>query len=923
MTPADAAKLLDLPADASPEQLEARFLELRRKLEDKIAKAPTPGLQAKYRESLAEITTAFETLTLAADSSSLPVTSKQSAVSSQRSVNTASTPGSSLPAPSASRPRSGGKEFLLVAIIAAVVLAAGGWFVMKTRAENAEKARIVAEQKAEAERDRLAKEAAVQAEKERQEKLYTSLRSRVAELNVAYDALMRSETTAERELSELKSQERDLARDLKGAATPVARRLAAQLRAHDRYVTWLRETLPVHPAKVAKARLEELISARAVDDATQAAEAYVAALDLLKSDLAAAKAGIVLTGTITLEANVTGATWRFTDAFGVERRGLTPATVTDAALGPAEVAFTFSTFPEMRQPVTIEARQPARSSVAFENATLVVRVMPDTAVIHLGPLTRPARQPWELGPGTHSLRIEAEGYAPRDLVVTVRAGEKLERAVQLGSRPVDFMLAEAMAIFTSSRDEALLPLAAGNYGASNRAYLVVEAFAAAGDQDGFSRAATVFLERLPRIGITPKNTGYGLSPVGSRQIRDSHLVPIRQYPDWAQQLIRQSTPSLKEYFTTMTPLKEAVELMVAGKDPLASGLTDQDLERESYNIVNLLLHRHQRPDLASTWYARWRTRVKAPDKHLQDKLTLLQLMNHFVIRGETSRAVQEFERIRASLLAEDPRLTYFTDAHGGFATMIVIAGMVGDQAGVNQLADLAASLRQTTPAGYTKDNSGGNDWPYLWFEAERLAGRGQAIEPLVAGLLASGPAKPVASGQLGGLLGGLAQSGVATPSGASLSYMAQNKLCLFLAKRQVERGETEAAFRTVLAQSKDGSNACRELALTFASLGNYAGAMDALERSRRAPYDSHVGKYDAAAQKNMDEAYLSTQGNLARAFGTGVAERLDVKQAQAAIRSIRDPAHRMIALAAYVIRDSELQTLTPAQRNYIRILPPL
>ena len=59
MSPADAAKLLDLPADATPEQLEARFLDLRRKLEDKIAKAPTPGLQAKYRGSLAVITAAF------------------------------------------------------------------------------------------------------------------------------------------------------------------------------------------------------------------------------------------------------------------------------------------------------------------------------------------------------------------------------------------------------------------------------------------------------------------------------------------------------------------------------------------------------------------------------------------------------------------------------------------------------------------------------------------------------------------------------------------------------------------------------------------------------------------------------------------------------------------------------------------------
>src|SRR5262245_16621740 len=78
MLPADAAKLLELPADATPEQLEARFLQLRGRIEDKSAKAPTPGLKEKYRVSLAQVTEAFETLTLAADSSTLPVLRRES-----------------------------------------------------------------------------------------------------------------------------------------------------------------------------------------------------------------------------------------------------------------------------------------------------------------------------------------------------------------------------------------------------------------------------------------------------------------------------------------------------------------------------------------------------------------------------------------------------------------------------------------------------------------------------------------------------------------------------------------------------------------------------------------------------------------------------------------------------------------------------
>ena len=72
MSPADAARLLELPANATPAQIEARFRELRAAMEDKIAKALTPGLQQKYQAAFAETTTAFETLILAADTASMP-----------------------------------------------------------------------------------------------------------------------------------------------------------------------------------------------------------------------------------------------------------------------------------------------------------------------------------------------------------------------------------------------------------------------------------------------------------------------------------------------------------------------------------------------------------------------------------------------------------------------------------------------------------------------------------------------------------------------------------------------------------------------------------------------------------------------------------------------------------------------------------
>ncbi len=304
MTPTDAAKLLDLPADSTPEQIESRFLELRRKLEDKIAKAPTPGLQAKYRESLAEITTAFETLTAAADSSSLPVASKQRTEDGgQRTDNVgsplaATSPNRSAQAPTLhSKPKSGGKEFLLVATIAVLVLGVGGWFVMKTRAETAEKARVAAEQKAEAERaavaakeqaerDRLAKETAATAEKERLDRLFISLRSRMAEYEVAYDAAMRAESTAERTLGDLRTLERETGRPGAKPPTPAARALALQTQAQSAYLDWLRDTLPAHPARVARARAVELVAARAADAAPEAVAAFGDALGRLQDELA-------------------------------------------------------------------------------------------------------------------------------------------------------------------------------------------------------------------------------------------------------------------------------------------------------------------------------------------------------------------------------------------------------------------------------------------------------------------------------------------------------------------------------------------------------------------------------------------------------------------------------------------------------------
>jgi hypothetical protein len=329
MSPTESAKLLDLPADATPEQLEARFLELRRKLEDKIAKAPTPGLQAKYRESLTAITTAFETLTLAADSSSLPVTTKQSTDDGEwRTVPNVGSPLDGGPGsktsglrsqvsglPAAKRPKSGGKEFTLVAIIAVLLLAGGGWFVMKTRADNAEAARVAAEALQKKQADEKTEAARVNA-------LKTSLRTKLAEVRVDWEAHESGLQDAERQANELKSE----LRSLRDAPAVKRAELSAQVTAHELYARWLKNHLLRHPAKLARVRAEELLQAGAYDEASAVTGEITAALAALTEDINYRREYFFKTTVhLRLDSQPAGVEWFLTDAHGRTHAGRTPA----------------------------------------------------------------------------------------------------------------------------------------------------------------------------------------------------------------------------------------------------------------------------------------------------------------------------------------------------------------------------------------------------------------------------------------------------------------------------------------------------------------------------------------------------------------------------------------------------------------------
>jgi len=72
MKPDEALKILGLPEGVTEREREEAFKSQRAKLEQKLAQAPTPGLQNKYRESIRRLEEAYETLELLNEDSDLP-----------------------------------------------------------------------------------------------------------------------------------------------------------------------------------------------------------------------------------------------------------------------------------------------------------------------------------------------------------------------------------------------------------------------------------------------------------------------------------------------------------------------------------------------------------------------------------------------------------------------------------------------------------------------------------------------------------------------------------------------------------------------------------------------------------------------------------------------------------------------------------
>lgn len=311
MSPVEAAALLEISLDSTPDQIEARFLELRAKLEEKIGKAPTPGLKDKYRRSLEEVTTAFEALTLAADSSTLPVLKRASASTPVADAKSPpplpgktlkpSDPGvhdSIAAAPSstpAKKKKHSSKEFIVVALVAIALLGGGGWFVLKTRSDAEEKVRQAA----------LAKEEA--------EALLIRLRSQYAESKVRWESVEKDLPESQRRLSELKG---DL-RNTKELDDYAKKDLQTAYAAQDSWVGWLGPFIQKSTVKTELAKLESFLAGKAAEEAKEAGATLARLLTNAEKEFSENRAMLLATtGTVQVKTATPGAKLRIRDAYG-------------------------------------------------------------------------------------------------------------------------------------------------------------------------------------------------------------------------------------------------------------------------------------------------------------------------------------------------------------------------------------------------------------------------------------------------------------------------------------------------------------------------------------------------------------------------------------------------------------------------------
>ena len=408
MTPLEAAELLQLSEHATTEARATSYDNLRRQLEDKLAKAPTPGLRDKYRSNLKLLEEAYALLNQQGDHSDLPSVQRGTAPAIRPSPNPTATPSLSNTTPA--KKSASLREPIIVAVVALALLSAGGWWVVKIREDSTNRQR--SEDAA-----RAGQAAAAKAEQARMDHLQATTRTKLAELKVNAEAVDQEVRAVERKLSELRSDANTVANQTKGNESIELLELKAKLSAHEEFLNWIVPFLARHSSKIFRLQAEEMLNAHQIDDAARITSQAVEEFAKLEQEIATSRRQILATtGEVRVTSKPEGLTYRLIDRYGRKRSGKTPEMLRDIPAGKVEVSVSCPGFPDKSTVVTLGRSEKAEPNLEFIPAKVIFTSSVANTHARLKDKEQEYTAPatFELPPGQHDVYYWVPSDKPGD-----------------------------------------------------------------------------------------------------------------------------------------------------------------------------------------------------------------------------------------------------------------------------------------------------------------------------------------------------------------------------------------------------------------------------------------------------------------------------------------------------------------------------
>jgi hypothetical protein len=189
-----------------------------------------------------------------------------------------------------------------------------------------------------------------------------------------------------------------------------------------------------HPARVARAQAEELLSARQLDEAAAALQKAVEGQRQFEQAIAATRTSLLtITGSLKLVLP-DDAAWEVVDAYGQKLTGRGATTLTDRPIGDVQIRVTHGNFPPREHKGRVQADESA--VFAFEFAAPKVRLQSHPAgasILVNGKLTSD-KTPAVItmaGPGTAKIELNLPGHDSVAFDVTFAEGDNLDRYAML------------------------------------------------------------------------------------------------------------------------------------------------------------------------------------------------------------------------------------------------------------------------------------------------------------------------------------------------------------------------------------------------------------------------------------------------------------------------------------------------------------